>query len=66
MDMEKEIEILKLKIELLEKEIEVLKMRPVSVPYPVLNPYPVYPYNPWNQPYITCKAYSTTNTGTTI
>lgn len=59
-----EIELLKLKIKLLEKEIELLKMRPVSVPYPV--PYPVYPYTPWNQPYITCKAYSTTNTGTTI
>jgi hypothetical protein len=60
--MEKEIELLKLKIELLEKEIEVLKMRPVSVPYPV--PYPVYPYTPWNQPYITCGAYSTASTTT--
>ena len=59
---DKEIELLKLRIQLLEKEIEVLKMRPVSVPYPV--PYPVYPYTPWNQPYITCGAYSTTFTTT--
>ena len=59
--MDKEMELLKLKIELLEKEIEVLKMRPVSVPYPVPQPYPYYP---WYQPYITCGAYSTTYTTT--
>ena len=62
--MEKEIELLKLKIELLEKELQILKMRPVSVPYPVPHPYPVYPYTPWSQPYITCGAYSTVSTTT--
>lgn len=59
--MDKEIELLKLKIQLLEKEIEVLKYRPTNVPYPYPVAVPAYPFYPNLGPW----CYTSTAIGTT-
>jgi hypothetical protein len=57
-----ELELLKAEIAELKAKVSMLEARPVYVP--TLAPYPVYPFNPWQQPYITCGAYSTAYTTT--
>jgi hypothetical protein len=57
-----ELELLKIEIAELKAKVAMLEVRPIYVPTPA--PYPIYPFNPWQQPYITCGAYSTTNTTT--
>jgi len=57
-----ELELLKAEILELKSKVAMLEARPVYVPTPA--PYPIYPFNPWQQPYITCGAYSIANTTT--